>query len=53
MKYARYRQDNQNTGDDNVFWVTMSDLLLGLVVVFLVLFDVCYYRLYTEQSQRT
>lgn len=25
-------------GDDNVFWVTMSDLLLGLVVVFLVLF---------------
>ena len=38
MKYARYRQDNQNTGDDNVFWVTMSDLLLGLVVVFLVLF---------------
>lgn len=38
MKYIKYRNDSQNTGDDNVFWVTMSDLLLGLVVVFLVLF---------------
>ena len=37
----KYIQDgsNQNSDDDsNVFWVTMSDLLLGLVVVFLVLF---------------
>ena len=38
MKYIKYKTDSQNTGDDNVFWVTMSDLLLGLVVVFLVLF---------------
>lgn len=37
MKYVKYRTDSQG-GDDNVFWVTMSDLLLGLVVVFLVLF---------------
>ena len=34
MKYVKYRTDSQG-GDDNVFWVTMSDLLLGLVVVFL------------------
>lgn len=38
MKYIKYRTDSQNGGDDNVFWVTMSDLLLGLAVVFLVLF---------------
>lgn len=37
MKYVKYRAEAQG-GDDNVFWVTMSDLLLGLVVVFLVLF---------------
>ena len=38
MKYIKYKTDSQSGGDDNVFWVTMSDLLLGLVVVFLVLF---------------
>lgn len=38
MKYIKYKTDTQNSGDENVFWVTMSDLLLGLVVVFLVLF---------------
>lgn len=38
MKYIKYRTDSQNGGDENVFWVTMSDLLLGLAVVFLVLF---------------
>lgn len=37
MKYVKYSANN-NEGDENVFWVTMSDLLLGLVVVFLVLF---------------
>jgi len=37
MKYIKQHLDSQD-GDNNVFWVTMSDLLLGLVVVFLVLF---------------
>lgn len=38
MRYIKYKT-NQNADDtSNVFWVTMSDLLLGLVVVFLVLF---------------
>lgn len=37
MKYVKYGT-KQDGGDDNVFWVTMSDLLLGLVVVFLILF---------------
>ncbi len=38
MKYTKFRPNVHNEGDENVFWVTMSDLLLGLVVVFLVLF---------------
>lgn len=38
MRYTKQGINSQNTSDDNVFWVTMSDLLLGLVVVFLVLF---------------
>lgn len=37
MKYVKY-SSHKESGDDNVFWVTMSDLLLGLVVIFLVLF---------------
>ena len=38
MKYVKYNTNQSNDGNENVFWVTMSDLLLGLVVVFLVLF---------------
>ena len=38
MKYIKYSTNQNNDGNDNVFWVTMSDLLLGLAVVFLVLF---------------
>ena len=38
MKYIKRNTNQNNEYVDNVFWVTMSDLLLGLVVVFLVLF---------------
>lgn len=38
MKYTKFRPNIHNEGDENIFWITMSDLLLGLVVVFLVLF---------------
>ena len=39
MRYVKYSlQKNSNGGDENVFWVTMSDLLLGLVVIFIILF---------------
>lgn len=39
MKYVKYSsQKNTTGGDENVFWVTMSDLLLGLVVIFIILF---------------
>ena len=39
MKYIKYgNRSAGNDGDDNVFWVTMSDLLLGLAVIFIILF---------------
>lgn len=38
MRYIKYSANQNNEGDENVFWITMSDLLLGLVVVFLILF---------------
>lgn len=38
MKYIKYGNSQNSEDDSNVFWVTMSDLLLGLVVVFMVLF---------------
>lgn len=38
MRFEKYSSNSNNDGDENVFWITMSDLLLGLVVVFLVLF---------------
>lgn len=39
MKYIKYgNRTAGNDGDDNVFWVTMSDLLLGLAVIFIILF---------------
>ena len=39
MKYVKHSsQKNSTSEDENVFWVTMSDLLLGLVVIFIILF---------------
>lgn len=40
MKYVKYgfNKSGGQDGDENVFWVTMSDLLLGLVVIFIILF---------------
>ena len=32
------RKSNSEEGDNNVFWVTMSDLLLGLAIIFMTLF---------------
>lgn len=38
MKYIKYNSNQNNDSDENIFWVTMSDLLLGLMVVFLTMF---------------
>lgn len=37
MKYIRNTKNN-NEFDSSVFWVTMSDLMLGIAVIFIVLF---------------
>ncbi len=35
----RYRGQNNNSGnEENIFWVTMADLLLGLAIIFITLF---------------
>ncbi|MBQ7125904.1 OmpA family protein [bacterium] len=34
----RLRRTNNETADENIFWVTMSDLMLGFALVFLVMF---------------
>ena len=34
----RYRKHAVEAGDNNIFWTTMSDLMLGLAVVFMTLF---------------
>lgn len=34
----RYKRQTSHAEEENVFWVTMSDLLLGLLITFIVLF---------------
>ena len=34
----RLRRTNNETADENIFWITMSDLMLGFALVFLVMF---------------
>ena len=36
--YSRYKSENEDIG--NIFWTTMSDLMLGLAIIFIVLFVV-------------
>lgn len=53
MKYVKYSsQKNTPGGDENVFWVTMSDLLLGARCNFYHTFRFCNHRIYHKQSQR-
>lgn len=34
----RYLKKNSNGAEENIFWVTMADLLLGLAIIFITLF---------------
>lgn len=31
-------KQNSNASEENIFWVTMADLLLGLAIIFITLF---------------
>ena len=34
----RFKKQSNETGDTNIFWITMTDLMTGLVLVFIVMF---------------
>lgn len=34
----RFKPKNNNQTEENIFWITMTDLMLGLVLVFMILF---------------
>lgn len=48
MKIKLHREDNSQ---DNIFWVTMTDLMTALVLVFIVLFFYTYMTSYYEKIQ--
>ena len=48
MKLRRPKEDNNQ---DNIFWVTMTDLMTALVLVFIVLFFYTYMTSYFEKLQ--
>ncbi len=47
----RIRPRKEDTGVDNIFWVTMTDLMTALVLVFIVLFFYTYMTSYYEKLQ--
>lgn len=48
----RLRAKSDNDGENNIFWVTMTDLMTALVLVFIVLFFYAYLTSYYEKVQR-
>jgi chemotaxis protein MotB len=38
MITKRFKSNTNDEGEDNVFWITMTDMLLGLMIVFMTLF---------------
>ena len=47
----RIRPRKEDTGVDNIFWVTMTDLMTALVLVFIVLFFYFFLTSYYEKIQ--
>lgn len=48
----RLKPKSDNDGENNIFWVTMTDLMTALVLVFIVLFFYTYLTSYYEKVQR-
>ena len=42
----------EEEGNENIFWVTMTDLMLGLVLVFIILFIYSYITGHVDLVQR-
>ncbi len=47
----RIRPKSEETNDGNIFWITMTDLMTGLVLVFIVLFFYTYLTGHVEKIQ--
>lgn len=47
----RIRPQKDDSGESNIFWVTMTDLMTALVLVFIVLFFYTYMTSYYEKIQ--
>jgi len=47
----RIRPQKDESGENNIFWVTMTDLMTALVLVFIVLFFYTYMTSYYEKIQ--
>ncbi len=45
----RLRIKSENDGDGNIFWITMTDLMTGLVLVFVVMFFYTYLNSHQEK----
>ena len=48
----RLKQRTVESGENNIFWVTMTDLMTALVLVFIVLFFYTYMTSYYEKIQQ-
>lgn len=48
----RIRPRSEENGENNIFWVTMTDLMTALVLVFIVLFFYTYMTSYYEKIQQ-
>lgn len=47
----RIRPKSEDTNDGNIFWITMTDLMTGLVLVFIVLFFYTFLTGHVQQIQ--
>lgn len=47
----RFKHNKEDNNENNIFWVTMTDLMTALVLVFIVLFFYAYMSSYYEKIQ--
>ena len=49
----RLRRSNEDSGEGNVFWMTMTDLMTGLVLVFIIMFIYSYLTGQVQEYKQT
>ena len=48
----RLKRKTDENGDSNIFWITMTDLMTGLVLVFIVMFFYTYITSHVEKVEQ-